>query len=61
MVPASSMFELSVCTHICWSHHTPDLFHGVQVGAETAMHCEDLFIDDRGDWQAVEAVGEGLP
>lgn len=25
------------------------------------MHGENLFIDDGGDWQAVEAVGERLP
>ena len=25
------------------------------------MHCEDLLINDRCDWQAVEAVCEGLP
>lgn len=25
------------------------------------MHCEDLFIDDSRDWQAVEAVCERLP
>lgn len=25
------------------------------------MHREDLLVDDRGDWQAVEAVRKGLP
>ena len=25
------------------------------------MHGEDLLIDDSGNWQAVEAVGESLP
>jgi hypothetical protein len=25
------------------------------------MHCEDLLVDDSGDRQAVEAVGESLP
>ena len=25
------------------------------------MHCEDLFVDDGRNWQAIEAVGERLP
>jgi hypothetical protein len=37
------------------------LLHGVQVRAETTVHCEDLLIDDSGNGQAIEAVGEGLP
>jgi hypothetical protein len=54
-------FKASYCTHICWSHHTPNLLHGVQVGAEASVHGEDLLVDDSGDGQAVEAVGERLP
>lgn len=48
-------------THVGWSHDTPDLFHRVQVWAETTVHGEDLLVNDGGDWQAVEAVREGLP
>ena len=25
------------------------------------MHGEDLLVDDGGNWEAVEAVGKGLP
>ena len=25
------------------------------------MHGKDLLVDDSRDWQAVEAIGEGLP
>lgn len=25
------------------------------------MHGENLLVDDSGNWQAVEAIGEGLP
>jgi hypothetical protein len=25
------------------------------------MHCKDLLVDDSGDRQAVETVGEGFP
>ncbi len=28
---------------------------------QPAVHAEDLLIDERGDGEAVEAVGEGLP
>lgn len=48
-------------TYISGSHHTSDLLHGVQVGAQTAVHCENLFVDDSGDGKAVETVGKGLP
>ena len=57
----TSKVQTSVYTYICWSHHAPNLLHGVQVGAETTVHGEDLLVDDSGDRQAVEAVGEGLP
>lgn len=48
-------------TYISWAHDAADLLHGVQVGAETTVHCEDLLVDDCCNGQAVEAVGEGLP
>jgi hypothetical protein len=48
-------------THISRSHDTPDLLHGVEIRAETSVHGEDLLVDDSGDRQAVEAVGESLP
>jgi len=48
-------------THIGGSHHAPNLLHGVEIWAETAVHGEDLLVDDGGNGQAVEAVGKGLP
>jgi hypothetical protein len=48
-------------TYVSRSHNTPDLLHGVEVWAETTVHGEDLLVDDGGNGQAVEAVGEGLP
>jgi hypothetical protein len=50
-----------VSTYISRSHHTPNLLHGVEVWAKTTVHSEDLLVDDSGNGQAVEAVGEGLP
>lgn len=47
--------------YICWTHDTTDLFHGVEIGAETAVHSEDLLIDNGGNRETVEAVGESLP
>ena len=48
-------------THVGWAHDTADLLHGVQIGAEAAVHGEDLLVDDGGNGEAVEAVGESLP
>lgn len=48
-------------TYISRSHDTPDLLHRVQVRAETTVHCEDLLVNNGCNWQAVEAVSEGLP
>jgi len=43
------------------AHNTSDLLHRVEVGAQATVHGEDLLINDGGDGQAVEAVGESLP
>ena len=48
-------------THIGGSHHAPNLLHGVEIWAETAVHGEDLLVDDGSDGQAVEAISESLP
>ena len=47
--------------HVGRPHDSPDLFHGLQVGAEAAVAAEDLFVHDGGNGQTVEAVGERLP
>jgi len=39
----------------------PDPVEVVEVRGEAAVHAEDLVVDDGGDGQAVEAVGEELP
>jgi hypothetical protein len=48
-------------TYVGRAHDTSDLLHGVEVGAKTTVHGEDLLINDGGDGQAVEAVGKCLP
>lgn len=48
-------------TYVSRSHDSTNLLHRVQIGAQTTVHGENLFIDDGGNWQAVEAVGERLP
>ena len=60
---ASVLVKISqaTVTYIRGSHHPPDLLHGVEVRAQTTVHGEDLLIDDGGDGQTVEAVGERLP
>ena len=52
---------LTSIRHICRSHHASDLFHGLQVGRETAVHSEYLFVDDGCDGQTVETVRKRLP
>ena len=47
--------------NICWSHDSAHLLHVRQLGRETAVHAENLLINDRAHWKAVEAVGESLP
>lgn len=48
-------------THVGWAHNAANLFHGVEIRAETTMHCEDLLIDYGSNGQAVEAVCKRLP
>ena len=48
-------------THVGGTHDTSDLLHRVKIGAQATVHGEDLLINDGGDGQAVEAVGESLP
>jgi hypothetical protein len=48
-------------TYISGAHDTADLFHRVKVGTQTTVHCENLFVDDCCNGQAVEAICESLP
>jgi hypothetical protein len=43
------------------SDYAANLFHRIEVRAQTTVHGEDLLVDDGGNWQAVEAVGKSLP
>jgi hypothetical protein len=48
-------------TNVSWAHNSAYLLHGVQIGTQASVHGEDLLVDNGGDGQTVEAVGEGLP
>ena len=48
-------------TYIRRSHHTTDLFHGIQIRAKSPMHGEYFLVDDCCNRQAIEAIGECLP
>jgi len=48
-------------TYIGRTHDSANLLHRVQIGAQTSVHGENLLINDGGNGEAVEAVGEGLP
>lgn len=43
------------------SHDSLDLVERAEFWAESSVHAEDFLVDQGCDWQAVEAVGEGLP
>lgn len=58
---ATSRRWAKASTYISRAHNTSDLLHRVEVRAQATMHGEDLLVDDGGNGQAVEAVGEGLP
>jgi hypothetical protein len=61
MAPSQGRDWSCRATHISRAHDAPDLLHRVQVRAQTAVHGEDLLVDDSGNRQAVEAIGERLP
>jgi hypothetical protein len=35
--------------NVSWTHDATNLLHGVQVGTQTSVHCENLLVDDSGD------------
>lgn len=47
--------------HVRRPHDAPNLLHALQIGTEAAMAAEDLLVDDGGNRQTVEAVGERFP
>ena len=48
-------------THVSGTHDASNLLHRVEVRAQTTVHGEDLLVNNGGDGQAVEAIGECLP
>lgn len=48
-------------TYVSRAHNAADLLHGVEIWGEATVHGENLLIDNGSNWQAVEAVREGLP
>jgi hypothetical protein len=47
--------------HVRWANDPTDLLHRLQIGRKTAVHAENLLVDDGGDGEAVEALCEGFP
>lgn len=48
-------------TYISGTHDPTDLLHRVEIRTQSTVHGENLLINDRRNWQTVEAVGESLP
>ena len=61
LIQRRTIVSMRVGTYISWTHDTSDLFHGVQVRAQATVHCENLFVNNGSNRQAIEAVGEGFP
>jgi hypothetical protein len=53
--------EEALVGHVDGPLDLPDPVEAVEVRREAAVHAEDLVVDDGGDGQAVEAVGEEPP
>merc|ERR1712151_609283 len=47
--------------NVSWSNKPPNLIHVCNLGTQSAMHANDLFIDKATHWEAVEDVAELLP
>lgn len=52
---------MSAATYVGRPHHAANLLHGVQVGAQSSMHGEDLLVNDSSDGQTIETIRESLP
>jgi hypothetical protein len=53
--------EKTVFWDLCRASEVPKLVEIEQVRRDAAMDTKDLIIDDGGDWEPVENVGEYLP
>jgi hypothetical protein len=53
--------EMSKATYISGTHDTADLLHRVKIGAQAAVHGENLLVDNGSNRQAIEAVRKCLP
>jgi hypothetical protein len=48
-------------TYVSWSFNTSDLFHRIQVRAQSSMNNEYLFVDDCCKWQVIKAINKNFP
>ena len=53
--------QQSLIRHICRSHNTTNLFHGLKIWRKTSVTAEDFLIDYGSNWETVEAICECLP
>ena len=54
-------WSLTCVRDVCRSHDPPDLLHALQVWTQSPVTTEDLLVNNRGDGETVETVGECLP
>lgn len=60
-VTPKQITEKSGVGHVGGPHNILDRFDLVEFGRETSVHTQDLIVDERSNWQAIEAVCEHLP
>jgi hypothetical protein len=53
--------KLTSVWHVCRSHDSPDLLHGLEVWAKATVTTKYFLIHYGGDWQTVKAISESLP
>jgi len=47
--------------YVRWPHDSSNLLHILKIRRETAMTAEDLVVNNGGNGQTVETIGESLP
>ena len=61
MLNGSEKGVMTEITYIRRPHYATNLLHGIQIWAQSTMHCKDLLVNDGRNGQAIEAVRKSLP
>ena len=53
--------EETLIRDVSGAHNTSNLLHTLEIGAQTTMATENLFVNNCSHWQTIEAVRESFP